>query len=84
MYMNENNLKKHIFIDFSSIKQKCKTPSKPDGIILDQFLIELSEANAEESQTSDVDAQVLYSNSEFPNHIFSLNPFNFNEPKRFD
>lgn len=36
--------------------QQCKTPSKPDGVILDQFLIELSEA--EESQTSEVDAKV--------------------------
>lgn len=41
------------------ITKKCKTPSKPDGIILDQFIIESSETSGDESQSaSDVDANV--------------------------
>lgn len=41
-----------------NLLQKCKTPSKQESVILDQFLIELSEANAEESQASELDAKV--------------------------
>lgn len=49
-----------ILIYFSfPITKKCKTPSKPDGIILDQFIIESSETSGDESQSaSDVDANV--------------------------
>lgn len=47
-----------IFVSFF-ITKKCKTPSKPDGIILDQFIIESSETSGDESQSAtDVDANV--------------------------
>lgn len=41
-------------------KQKCSTASKPDGIILNQFLIENSESNADDAQPAAEDEAKVY------------------------
>lgn len=49
----------NIFL-FLILTQKCNTSSKSDGVILNQFLIEISESNADETQNnSEFDSKVI-------------------------
>lgn len=49
-----------IFMLFHTQKtQRCGTISKPDGIILNQFLIETSESSADDAKSAETEAKVI-------------------------